>query len=114
VAINRGREITKIATTEWAKTVEERGAGELFINSIDHDGNRKGYNLELLRQISSSCSIPIIAMGGVFTWEHLAEGISKAHVDAVAAANIFHYTEHSTKKAKRFLLEQGLPLRKLA
>lgn len=111
VAIDRGREMTSSHPLEWAKRAEEIGAGEIFINSINHDGLRKGYFLDLYKQISSSINIPLIAMGGVFTWEHLAEGIEIAGAQAVAAANIFHYTEHSTRKAKQYLIDNGLKFR---
>ena len=113
VAIDRGRQMTNMRTVEWARKAESLGAGELFINSLDYDGNRKGYNIGLIRSITEAVSIPVIAMGGVFTWKHLAEGIIDAKADAVAAANIFHYTEHSIKKAKRYLLDMGLNFRKL-
>jgi imidazole glycerol-phosphate synthase subunit HisF len=113
VTIDRGRKITDIKSSDWAKKAESLGAGEIFINSIDFDGNRKGYNLALIKAITSTASVPVIAMGGVFNWNHLAEGISLAGADAVAAANIFHYTEHSTKKAKKYLLDSGLNFRKI-
>jgi len=112
VATDRGKNITRFKTGEWALKAETLGAGELFINSLDYDGNRKGYNLKLIESITSAVSIPVIAMGGVFRWEHLAEGID-AGAGAVAAANIFHYTEHSTKKAKKFLIDKGLCFRKI-
>lgn len=113
VAIDRGRQMTDMRTIEWARKAVSLGAGELFINSLDYDGNRKGYNIGLVRSITGAVSIPVIAMGGVFTWKHLAEGIVDAKADAVAAANIFHYTEQSIKKAKRYLLNAGLNFRKL-
>jgi cyclase len=112
VCIHRGEELTDRLAVDWAKEAESRGAGELFVNSIDHDGNRQGYNIELIKSITSRASIPVIAMGGVLTWNHLSEGISKAGANAVAAANIFHYTEHSTKKAKKHLLSEGFKFRK--
>lgn len=113
VVIDRGSKVTEAKPDEWAKNAEELGAGEIFINSIDHDGNRKGYDLDLIRSVAAGVSIPVIAMGGVLTWEHLSRGITEGKADAVAAANIFHYTEHSTKKAKKYLLETGLHLRKI-
>lgn len=112
VAINRGREITNTRTVDWAKRAESLGAGELFINSLDFDGNRKGYNKALIKSVTDVVSIPVIAMGGVLTWEHLLEGITESGADAVAAANIFHYTEHSIKKAKKHLTSSGLHFRK--
>lgn len=113
VAIDRGRVLTDLNPLQWIREAEKLGAGEIFINSIDHDGLRKGYFIELYKQISSIINIPLIVMGGVFTWEHLAEGIDIIDAQAVAAANIFHYTEHSTKKAKQYLLNKGLNFRKI-
>lgn len=113
VVVDRGRHMSDIRTVEWAKKVESLGAGELLVNSLEYDGSRKGYNINLIKSITDIVSIPVIAMGGVFTWEHLAEGILKAGADGVAAANIFHYTEHSIKKAKKYLIDMGLNFRKL-
>ena len=96
---------------EWAREAEAAGAGEILLNSIDHDGFRQGYHLDLLGRVTSAVSIPVIAMGGVFTWEHLVAGVKDGHADAVAAANIFHYTEHSTKKAKDFMRRAGIDVR---
>jgi len=113
VAINRGRDITETSTFDWAKKAEKYGAGELFVNSIDHDGNRKGYNLDLIDNVAKSANVPVIAMGGVLQWKHLVEGVNQTACSAVAAANIFHYTEHSTKKAKQALLNEELNFRKI-
>ena len=112
VYVDRGRIDTHVAPLEWARRAVDLGAGEIFFNSIDHDGNRKGYDLETLEQICRGVEVPVIAFGGVFRWDHLAEGVN-AGADAVAAANIFHYTEHSARKAKRFLLDAGVPVRAL-
>ena len=111
VYINRGTEPTKLFPEKWALAVQEIGAGEIFLNSIDRDGFRKGYDLKLLKTITETVSIPVIAMGGVFNWQHLHDGIILGGADAVAAANIFHYTEHSTKKAKDFLRNSGIDVR---
>jgi len=111
VFIDRGQEPTGLKTVQWARTVQDRGAGEILLNSIDHDGFRQGYNLKLLREVTKTVEIPLIAMGGVFTWDHLADGVLKGGADAVAAANIFHYTEHSTKKAKEFMRMSGIAVR---
>jgi cyclase len=113
VVIDRGRKITTMDTVEWAKQSEKLGAGELLVNDINYDGNRKGYNILLMTKIANAVSVPVIAMGGVSKWEHLLSGIVQAGVDAVAAANIFHYTEHSTKKAKQFLLDNKLLFRSI-
>lgn len=113
VAIDRGRDVQPMKALDWAKEAELKGAGELFVNSLDHDGNRKGYPIELIKQVSGQASIPVVAMGGVFHWKDLADGIRLAKADAVAAANIFHYTEHSTKKAKQYLHEAGFNVRQV-
>ena len=113
IVINRGKEVTEMNTLDWVRKCEKLGAGEIFLNSIDHDGNRKGYNLPLIKNVVEALSIPVIAMGGVLSWDHLIEGIEKTKASAVAAANIFHYTEHSTKKAKKALLNKNLNFRKL-
>ena len=113
VSINRGSIITSKKTIQWAKEAEEYGSGELFINSIDHDGNRKGYNISLVKQIVDNSKIPIVCMGGVLSWSHFSDGIKFTNADAFAAANIFHYTEHSTKKAKKFLLNKNYNFRPL-
>jgi cyclase len=111
VVVDRGGRMTDTGTVEWACKAEGFGAGEVFINSIDFDGKRNGYNISLIRSVRHAVSIPVIAMGGVLKWEHLAQGVTEAGADAVAAANIFHYTEQSTRKAKKFLLEKGLNFR---
>lgn len=112
VCIDRGRFPTETPVVEWALKATKRGAGELFINSIEHDGKRKGYHLELIKKVVMNVSIPVIAFGGVFKWSDLIDGIKEANADAVAAANILHYTEHSCKKAKRYLFEHNLNIRK--
>jgi imidazole glycerol-phosphate synthase subunit HisF len=109
VADRASREVSRDAAA-WAARAEGLGAGEIFFNSVDHDGARKGYNLDCLRQVCAAVRIPVIAFGGVFTWQHLVEGV-QAGAAAVAAANIFHYTEHSTKKAKRHLAQAGVSVR---
>src|SRR5262249_41657764 len=84
--------------------------GEILLNRIEHDGFRQGYDLALVRRVVAAVDIPVIAFGGVLTWQHLVDGVA-AGADAVAAANIFHYTEHSTKKAKAFMQAAGLDVR---
>ncbi len=110
VMVDRGSRDTGSDPVAWAQRAAELGAGEIFFNSIDHDGNRKGYHLDVLKQVCSAVDVPVIAFGGVFQWQDLVDGIH-AGAAAVAAANIFHYTEHSTKKAKRFMAEAGVPVR---
>lgn len=111
VFIDRGREATDARPADWARTVQEVGVGEIFLNCIDRDGFRKGYDLQLLKSVTGAVDVPVIAMGGVFEWQHLVDGIVQGGADAVAAANIFHYTEHSTRKAKAFMAEAGLDVR---
>ncbi|WDP89715.1 MAG: imidazole glycerol phosphate synthase subunit HisF [Desulfobacter sp.] len=113
VVVDRGRSPQPVSAVDWAKRAVDLGAGELFVNSLEHDGNRKGYALDLIRAVGRHVNAPVIAMGGVFTWEHLALGIEEAGADAVAAANIFHYTEQSTKKAKQYLIDRGHGFRAL-
>ena len=113
VMINRGQDNTGKDVLEWVKEVEQLGVGEIFLNSMDHDGNRKGYNIPLIKKSVEAVNIPVIAMGGVLKWNHMIQGVMETDAAAVAAANIFHYTEHSTKKAKRALLNKNLNFRKL-
>ena len=110
VWVDRATRATGVEPAAWAKRAVELGAGEIFFNSIDHDGARRGYDLGTLRAVCAAVDVPVIAFGGVFKWEHLVEGI-RAGADAVAAANIFHYTEHATMKAKRYLAEAGISVR---
>jgi len=111
VCLNRGQEPVGVDPADWAKEAQERGAGEIFLNCINNDGNRKGYAIDLLRCIVDAVDIPVIAMGGVMNWQHLVDGIILGGADAVAAANIFHYTEHSTKKAKEYMRSKGIDVR---
>ena len=110
VVVDRGRRALDAAPVEWAIRASALGCGEILLNSIDHDGARKGYDLETLRAVCAAVEVPVIAFGGVFAWKHLVEGI-EAGAGAVAAANIFHYTEHATKKAKSFLAQAGVAVR---
>jgi len=107
-----GRRPTERHPLDWARQVEALGAGEVLINSVDRDGMRTGYDLELLARISEAVSIPVIACGGVGEWAHFAEALEQTAVDAVAAANIFHYTDQSVYLAKKFLFDRGLNVRR--
>lgn len=109
--INNGKEPTGLDVVAWARECVDRGAGELMINSLEHDGNKQGYALELTRMVSDSVDVPIIAFGGAGQWSDFVSAIKEGHADAAAAGNIFHYTEHSTKKAKEFMAEAGIPVR---
>lgn len=108
---DRGRRPSGRDAREWAKQAVSLGAGEILLNEIEHDGDKRGYDLEFVRLISDAVSTPVVAMGGVASWDHLVEGVRAGHAHAVAAGNIFHYTEHSTKKAKEFMAAAGLPVR---
>lgn len=105
------KQATGIDALAHLQQVESLGAGELLVNSHQHDGAKGGYDIELLKKIKSHAHIPVIAMGGVGEWQHMVDAIDQADVDAVAAGNIFHYTEHSTRQAKEFLLAHGAPVR---
>lgn len=112
VMINNGREATGKDAIDWVRAAEKLGAGEVLVNHVEYDGNKNGYHLGLIRKIVQETTIPVIAMGGVGDWAHMAQGLSEGGADAVAAGNIFHYKEHSTRSAKEFLLARGFPMRK--
>lgn len=105
-----GKKPTGIDAVEWAKKVEELGAGEILLTSMDRDGTKSGYDLELIQKITAATSIPVIASGGVGKLEHLADGI-KAGASAVLAASIFHFKTFSIKQAKEFLAGQNIAVR---
>jgi len=107
-----GKQQTAYAPEEWAKTVEQLGAGEILLNSIDRDGMKNGYDLELLNRVTKAIRIPVIACGGVGEWAHFADALEQTGVDAVAAANIFHYSDQSIFLAKKFLSDRGLNVRR--
>lgn len=111
VYTHSGSQPTGLEAAAWAKQVERLGAGEIFLNSIDRDGSKRGYDLELIRRVSESVSIPVIACGGVGNYAQFAPGIIDGGASAVAAANIFHYIEHSTIVAKAHLLNSGVDIR---
>ena len=106
-----GRIETGINAIEFSKKMEDCGAGELLVTSMDRDGTKKGYDIELISKIESTVNIPIIASGGVGNLNHLAEGIQKGKASAVLAASIFHYGTHSIKEAKQYLDSKGIPVR---
>lgn len=111
VYTDRGRIGTGLSPFEWARKVQELGAGEIFLTSIDRDGTSMGYDLELVKRVVDSVDIPVIAFGGVSTWKHLNDGIELGGAEAVSAANVFHYTEHSTKHAKEYMRQSGIEVR---
>lgn len=100
-----------IDAVKWAKKMEELGAGEIMLTSMDKDGTKDGYDIELTRTISETVSIPVIASGGAGTLEHLFEGLVYGKADAVLAASIFHFREFSVREAKEFLKAKGVPVR---
>jgi cyclase len=106
-----GRVPTGIDALVWAKKMEELGAGEILLTSMDRDGTKDGYDIELTRTISEQVSIPVIASGGVGTLEHLYEGLVLGKASAVLAASIFHYKEYSIAQVKSFLKEKGVTVR---
>ncbi|MGV3655621.1 MAG: imidazole glycerol phosphate synthase subunit HisF [Noviherbaspirillum sp.] len=106
-----GRKETGLDAVEWARRMEQLGAGELLLTSMDRDGTRSGFDLELTCAVSDAVGIPVIASGGVGGLQDLADGVSKGHADAVLAASIFHYGQHTVQEAKRFMAEQGIPVR---
>jgi imidazole glycerol-phosphate synthase subunit HisF len=106
-----GREPTGIEATGYAREVVALGAGEILLTSMDRDGTKRGFDLELTRAVADAVSVPVIASGGVGTLEHLVEGVREGHASAVLAASIFHYGECTIGEAKRFMAAAGLPIR---
>ena len=106
-----GRSNPGIDALEFAKKMEDAGAGELLVTSMDRDGTQEGYDIELMSKISSEVNIPVIASGGVGNLDHLADGIKLGKASAVLAASIFHYGIHSIKEAKEYLDSKGIPVR---
>jgi len=106
-----GRKPTGIDAVEYAIKVAELGAGELLVTSMDGDGTKAGYDLELTRTIADAVSVPVIASGGVGTLDHLVEGVREGHASAVLAASIFHFGTHSIAEAHKALRDAGLPAR---
>jgi cyclase len=95
----------------WATEVAKRGAGEILLTSMNRDGSKDGFDLELTAAVSDAVSIPVIASGGVGNLQHLVDGITKGHADAVLAASIFHYGEYTVGQAKEYMASQGIPVR---
>jgi len=106
-----GRNETDIDVIEYAKQMEDSGAGELLVTSMDRDGTQIGYDIDLIKKISSKVNIPLIASGGVGNLDHLVEGIKLGKANAVLAASIFHYGKHSVLEAKQYLELKGIPVR---
>ncbi|MDB9714353.1 imidazole glycerol phosphate synthase subunit HisF [Candidatus Pelagibacter ubique] len=106
-----GRNNTNIDAIEFAKKMEDNGAGELLVTSMDRDGTQIGYDNDLMFKISSTVNIPVIASGGVGNLDHLVDGIRLGNASAVLAASIFHYGTHSINEAKQYLNSKGIPVR---
>jgi cyclase len=106
-----GREPTDLDAIEFAKLAEQNGAGEILLTSMDRDGTKEGYDIDLTKKISSNLSIPVIASGGVGNLDHLKTGITEGGASAVLAASIFHFGEYSIKEAKEYLKKENVPVR---
>ncbi len=106
-----GRKPTGIDAIDWAKKMTDLGAGEILLTSMDRDGTKNGFDLDLTSRVSDSISVPLIASGGVGNLQHLADGVTLGKADAVLAASIFHFSEHSVLEAKQFMSEQGINVR---
>ena len=111
VLINGGRIATGLDAVEWAKQVESLGAGEILLTSMDRDGTKEGYDIEITRQVSEAVNIPVIASGGAGTMEHILEALTIGKADAALSASIFHYKTHSIAEVKEYLKNNGVTVR---
>jgi len=111
ISTHGGRKMKLIDAVRWAKKMGELGAGEIMLTSMDKDGTKDGYDIELTRTISEAVSIPVIASGGAGNLEHLYAALAEGKADAVLAASIFHYREYTIKEAKEYLRSKGVPVR---
>lgn len=106
-----GRKATGLDAVAWAQRMVDYGAGEILLTSMDRDGTKEGFDLALTHAVSQAVSVPVIASGGVGSLQHLADGINKGLADAVLAASIFHFAEHTVQEAKEFMRAQGIRVR---
>jgi cyclase len=106
-----GRKNTGLDAVAWAREMVARGAGEILLTSMDRDGTRSGFDLELTRAVADAVTVPVIASGGVGTLDHLADGVQQGGADAVLAASIFHYGDHTVAEAKAVMAARGIPVR---
>ncbi len=106
-----GRRATGLDAVEWAQKMQQLGAGEILLTSMDRDGTRSGFNLALTRAVSDAVKIPVIASGGVGNLQHLADGVIQGHADAVLAASIFHFGEYTVNEAKLHMMQNGIEVR---
>ncbi len=111
ISTHGGRKMKRIDAVKWAKKMEVLGAGEIMLTSMDKDGTKDGYDIELTRAVSEAVSIPVIASGGAGTLEHLYDGLVSGKADAVLAASIFHFREYTVKEAKEYLRSKGVAVR---
>ncbi|MFM2181341.1 MAG: imidazole glycerol phosphate synthase subunit HisF, partial [Actinomycetota bacterium] len=114
VFVNGGRTATGIDAREWAQRAVSLGAGEILLTSMDRDGTRNGFDLELTRAVVDSVDVPVIASGGVGTLDHLAEGVLVGGADAVLAASIFHFGEFTVAQAKAAMTARGVRVRPIS
>ena len=106
-----GRKATGLDALAWAKKMQDMGAGEILLTSMDRDGQKNGFDLALTRAVTDALDIPVIASGGVGNLQHMADGVKKGGADAVLAASIFHFGEYTVKQAKQFMAQQGIEVR---
>jgi cyclase len=106
-----GRRATGLDAIEWAKKMQSLGAGEILLTSMDKDGTRNGFDLALTRAVSDAVEVPVIASGGVGNLNHLVQGVTQGHADAVLAASIFHYGEYTVRQAKEYMAQHGIEVR---
>ncbi|MBM4327635.1 MAG: imidazole glycerol phosphate synthase subunit HisF [Deltaproteobacteria bacterium] len=111
ISIHGGRTMTGVDLLEWARKVEELGAGEILLTSMDADGAKDGYDIPMTKAVTDLVGIPVIASGGAGKAEHLRDAVVQANADAVLAASIFHYREISIPELKKYLLAEGIPVR---
>ena len=111
VYLHGGRTPTGLDVIEWAREAVRRGAGEILLTSMDRDGTREGFDLDLTRAVADAVTVPVIASGGVGSIEHLVEGVTVGHADAVLAASIFHFREHTIAEAKAQMSAAGIHVR---
>jgi len=106
-----GRRPTGLDAVGWARTMQERGAGEILLTSMDRDGTREGFDLALTRAVADAVDVPVVASGGVGSLDHLAEGVLEGRADAVLAASIFHFGEFTVREAKQHMAKRGIEVR---
>lgn len=106
-----GRKATGLDAIDWAKKMQALGAGEILLTSMDRDGTRNGFDLALIRTVSDTVDVPVIASGGVGNLQHLVDGILEGHADAVLAASIFHYGEYTVRQAKEYMAQYDIEVR---